>query len=657
MNPVRLIFCIHNHQPTGNFDSVNEQSYRDAYRPILDLAAEYPDFRFAMHTSGCLLEWLEANHPDYLDKLNGMVERGQVELVGGAMYEPILPVWPAEQVAAQIDAYTNSVQRRFGVTPTAFWLPERVWEPHLALTLADCGVRALPVDDAMVTAAGVLPDDLYRPLSTGPADKPIRLLPVPERLRYTIPFRPVAESLAFLQEAGVSVPGAVITYADDGEKFGSWPGTHHHVFGRGWMRRFIEQVLAASSWLQLTHFGDVMTESPTTHIALPAGTYREMSEWAEAAGSEGAALQRFADGTNWRNFLTKYSEADRLHTTVLDFARQKTDDHVLRAQCNCAYWHGVFGGVYLPHLRSALYEELARSRASAPSSAPVVKTEKAVYLANKGLCLRCTPATGGMLDTILQYDPPFNWGCTLTRRPEAYHEKLRRGSKGTPRGPGSVHSSRGVRGSNFEGLLMYDAYERASLLDHFFKSTGLISRFATGELEDTGDFIGQPYEITESDDTVALTRDGVVRFGGRSTQVQIAKAIQLEDEHTFEVKYNIKALGALEGRFGVEWNLTALAPTGPDRWVEVNGDQGGEPKSRKRYSGVRQFGIVDAWSGKAIRIDVSPSCDLWRFGLHTVSQSERSYQQVYQQTVFMAHWPLTGVRSLEAVFKVQLQKL
>jgi len=286
-----------------------------------------------------------------------------------------------------------------------------------------------------------------------------------------------------------------------------------------------------------------------------------------------------------------------------------------------------------------------------------VKTEKAVYLSNKGLCLRCTPATGGMLDTILQYDPPFNWGCTLTRRPEAYHEKLRRGSKGTPRGPRSVHSSRGVRRGNFEGQLEYDAYERASLLDHFFKSTGLISRFATGELEDTGDFIGQPYEITESDNTVTLTRDGVVRVGGRNTQVQIAKTIQLEDEHTFEVKYKVKAPGALEGRFGVEWNLTALAPTGPDRWVEVNGDQGGEPRSRKRYSGVHQFGIVDAWGGKAIRIDVSPSCDLWRFGLHTVSQSERSLEQVYQQTVFMPHWPLTGVRSLEAVFKVRLQKL
>jgi alpha-amylase len=382
-----------------------------------------------------------------------------------------------------------------------------------------------------------------------------------------------------------------------------------------------------------------------------------MSAWAEAAGSNPVAQQRSTDRTNWRNFLDKYSEANRLHTTALDFALQNTDDHLLRAQCNCAYWHGVFGGVYLPHLRSALWEELARSRAQAVNSVPVVQTEQAVYLSNKGLCLRCTPSSGGMLDTILQYDPPFNWGCTLTRRPEAYHEKLRRAATVPPRGPRSVHSRREVRRGNFKGLLMYDTYERASLLDHFFKSTGLISRFATGELDESGDFIDQPYELTESDGAVTLTRDGVVRVGGRITRVQIAKAIRLTDDHTFEVKYNVNAHGELEGRFGVEWNLTALAPTGPNRWVEVNGDQGGEPRSRKRYSDVNQFGLVDGWGRKAIRIDTSPNCDLWRFGLHTVSQSERSFEQVYQQTVFMAHWPLQGLKSLEAVFSVQLQHI
>ena len=40
-----------------------------------------------------------------------------------------------------------------------------------------------------------------------------------------------------------------------------------------------------------------------------------------------------------------------------------TDDMLIKkniwaAQCNCAYWHGVFGGLYLPHLRHGLYEKI-----------------------------------------------------------------------------------------------------------------------------------------------------------------------------------------------------------------------------------------------------------------------------------------------------------
>ena len=37
---------------------------------------------------------------------------------------------------------------------------------------------------------------------------------------------------------------------------------------------------------------------------------------------------------------------------------QKLLDALWAGQCNCAYWHGVFGGLYLPHLRQALYREL-----------------------------------------------------------------------------------------------------------------------------------------------------------------------------------------------------------------------------------------------------------------------------------------------------------
>src|SRR5207247_1313477 len=72
------------------------------------------------------------------------------------------------------------------------------------------------------------------------------------------------------------------------------------------------------------------------------------------AGPDGAFLR----GGHWRNFLVKYPEANRMHKKMLALSalcRARGDPPAARraigrAQCNDAYWHGVFGGLYLPHL-------------------------------------------------------------------------------------------------------------------------------------------------------------------------------------------------------------------------------------------------------------------------------------------------------------------
>ena len=59
-------------------------------------------------------------------------------------------------------------------------------------------------------------------------------------------------------------------------------------------------------------------------------------------------------GGHWKGFLRKYPEANRMHKTALHLSRLCRDRGdpgearraIARAQCNDAYWHGVFGGVY-----------------------------------------------------------------------------------------------------------------------------------------------------------------------------------------------------------------------------------------------------------------------------------------------------------------------
>jgi hypothetical protein len=566
------------------------------------------------------------------------------------MYEPILPIWPEAQIEAQVLAHRRFTQKRFGQSPEVIWLPERVWEPTLAGPFARLGIRGVPVDDSELREAGVSGTDLLKAWSCGSEAQPLRLFPISESLRYRIPFSPLEETLAELKAAAVGFERAVVVYGDDGEKFGSWPRTHAHVYAGGWLRRFLETMLA-TPWLKLSHFSELLDE-PATRIELPAGTYPEMVEWARLAG----AGRTVPSGQNpWRNFLAKYSEAGRLHRVVQDFAALGApSDHILRAQCNCAYWHGVFGGVYLPHLRSALYEELARSRQE--SSDGLIQVTSGVaghYLSTPDLDL-CVEEKGGALTVILPHDPPFNWACTLMRRKEAYHNELLHGESKTSQGPGSVHSAKGKGGNHWSKRLTYDPYERTSLVDHFLSGRVTVSHFAAGTLGERATFVRGPYHGSATNGQISLAATGSIDRD--ETAGSVTKTLRASGDGAFLVSYDVSQAAFPRGRFGVEWNLTALASAGPDRWLEINGRPAGEPRGRGTHTGVTEFGIVDRWGGKAIRVEFDPPGTLLHFGLHTVSQSERSYEHVYQQTAFLVHWPFAKDGRLKIRFQVRTTK-
>ena len=97
MRKFELVLLIHAHQPVGNFDDVLERAYTSSYLPFLEVLARHPSIRMGLHYSGSLLEWIERAHPEYFDRLRALVQRGQVEMVGGGFYEPILATIPPDQ--------------------------------------------------------------------------------------------------------------------------------------------------------------------------------------------------------------------------------------------------------------------------------------------------------------------------------------------------------------------------------------------------------------------------------------------------------------------------------------------------------------------------------------------------------------------------------
>ena len=153
--PLRLVLDVHCHQPIGNFGWVFADVFEQAYRPMVEALARHPRVRVGLHYTGPLLEWLIAERPSFIADLRVLVEREQVEILGGGLYEPVLASLPERDRIGQLQRMADAVEDAFGRRPRGAWLAERVWEPDVPTSLAAAGYGWTIVDDAHLRAAAV----------------------------------------------------------------------------------------------------------------------------------------------------------------------------------------------------------------------------------------------------------------------------------------------------------------------------------------------------------------------------------------------------------------------------------------------------------------------------------------------------------------------
>jgi alpha-amylase/alpha-mannosidase (GH57 family) len=454
MTAVRFVFGIHVHQPVGNFDHVFEEHTRDVYLPLLKALKDREFFPIVMHLSGPLLEWLEASHSSYLDMVGELASSGKIEMLLSGYYEPILAALPREDRVEQILWMQNAIKSRFGVTAKGLWLTERVWEPELAADLSNAGVRYVLVDDRHFLVSGFQRDQLHVPYRTESDGKTVDVLAIDERLRYLIPFRPPSEIADYVHELKAQGHRLAV-FADDGEKFGGWPGTREWVYEKGWLEDFLSTMekLVASGDMVLSTGSDALNDVPSGGLAyLPTASYREMEGWSlpPVAGKKLAELEAelgaeriagqdgaFVRGAHWRNFLVKYPESNRAHKKMMALSalsRRRGDPETARrsigrAQCNDASWHGVFGGLYLPHLREAVWLNLARAeeelRRDEALTIEVLDFDRdgrdEIWVHSSHFSALVSPAQGGSIVEFTVFKDGINYADVLTRRREVYH--------------------------------------------------------------------------------------------------------------------------------------------------------------------------------------------------------------------------------------------
>ncbi len=704
MHKVFFTLAIHNHQPVGNFEYVTEEAYSKAYLPFLNTLERHPDIKVVLHYCGVLYSFFEKRHPEFLELLRTLIKRGQAEILTGGFYEPLLPVLPEVDGIGQIRKMTDFIRSRLDYDPKGIWIAERVWEPHLPALLGKAGVCYTTLDDFHFKLSGLRDQDLRGYYLTDDGESAVGIFPGCERLRYLIPFHLVEEISGFLSERA-SKGNVAVAMADDGEKFGVWPDTYRSVYEEGWLERFFGMLEANKDWIQTITFYDYWRNNPpSSRVYLQTTSYREMGEWSLPAdaikeyeevlgslqGIVGTERARtLLRGGFWRNFLSKYPESNNLHKKMVHVSKKvhkainelgvqssefrekrskKTPNTKLltpnslleelwQGQCNDGYWHGVFGGIYLPHLRTSLYEHLIKAEIMADSVLHKVKlwldveerdidldTRAEILIGTPSMTLYIDPWDGGSLFEWDYRQKAFNLINTFARSEEGYHYKVHEASVESS-GLKTIHERTTVKEEGLDKHLRYDRYRRVSLLDHFLPAHTSLSNFVDGEYEEQGDFISSPYESAIRREgrgiMVSLKRGGKVK----GISVNLEKTLTFKpDKPIIDIEYRIGGEGAISSIFGVEFNIS-LSGKGPGRYLRLS-----EPDSEKKdmanpwdFSGIRDISMVDEWLGIAVILKTEPAMDLWHFPLETISQSEGGFERIYQHSVIFPHWTLDAI--------------
>jgi len=688
--PLRLVLVLHNHQPIGNFDHVFEQAYQDSYLPFLDVFERFDGLPIALHTSGSLMEWLAERRPEYVDRLAALVAAERLEIVGGPYYEPIMTMIPPCDRIGQIQSYTQWLEDRIGGKVRGMWMPERVWEQSLTPDVVRAGMVYTLLDDSHFKKAGLDEEQLYGYYVTEDQGDVLRVLPGSERLRYTIPFAPPHETIDYLRDVAQKRPGAVVFFGDDGEKFGTWPGTRAHCYDNGWLSQFFETLQANSDWIKVTTPGEAIDSTPPLgKVYIPEGSYREMTEWSLPAAKlnslqdvqhefeesgQWSKVTPFIRGGYWRNFKVKYPETNDMYARMQMVSRrlqemlqsgaegeliESAQRELYRGQCNCSYWHGAFGGAYLPHLRNAVYNHLIAAdnlldqyegRGWRSDQQPWVELTPDDYnldgrpdvrIANNRLNALVAPADGGHIYELDVKSICHNLLASLARRPESYHRQVLRGPSDDADGVTSIHDRVVFKQEGLNERLGYDAWPRRSLIDHFFAADVAAESVASGQADEKGDFLRAPYEAklrrSEGRVQLQLSREGVV--SGR--HVRLTKGITLNSsDATLEIGYYMENLPADIGlNLAPELNFAGMPSGADDRFFrDGNGNELGQLGAQLDLQGATQLNLVDQWLGLEVGLSFDQPTAVWTYPVETVSQSEGGFELVHQSVAVVPHW-------------------
>jgi len=674
---IYLPIVFHLHQPVDNFQFVFEHAFEQSYKPLLQCIERHPSVKVGIHLSGPVLEWLEQKKPEYIEQLIHMVRCNQVEIVGGAFYEAILPIIPDEDKLAQIQMMRNYVQEVFGTDIHGFWLAERAWEPHLPKIFEEANIEYVMIDDNHVRTCGVNDDEVLHAFTTEDQGAQITVLPINEQIRYLIPWKPAIKTYEYLSTLRNVEDDSRATFViSDAEKMGIWPAgegrsTHDICYEKGydglpWLDKWFTFIEILDWVVSVTPHEYLMHHRPKKLIYIPTASYDRMGVWALPTEErqrletllndaklnrvystflDGRKITRneevlqFCKGTFWRNFLIKYPESNTLHKRVM-FGRKivkhaerlvgKIDaiktawKEIYKAECNDIYWHGLFAGIYYIFLRHAAFKHAITAQRIAEQLLRERNVLSPVQLMKEDI------ERDGNDEIILQnaklavFIKPHDGGSIyeIDQKQSAYNIL-------------NVLTRRKEAYHDESIKVVQDRWRRTSFRDHFISPETTIQQVSDDIYKEWGDFTTANYEIVLCEEQNKFARTVLAKKGNvKACKLDITKEFVVRSDYQeILVTYTIEACPknsiTLQATFSPEINFIM---TGDPKKVEASIDSTPINLFQNQIIVGQSFSSSDPDNVINIRVQFEHDTRFFLINIESKAKSELGWESLYQGT-------------------------
>lgn len=154
-----------------------KEAYEKAYKPLGVLLFGNLDFKFSFHFSGPQLELFRKHNPEFVELLKTLLVRKQIEIIGGGYYNPLFPLLFPTDRSAQIEKLSLAIRQNFGRRPRGMRLFADSWDSSLVLTLDECNMEYVLLENALLPPS----KRLLLPLVMSYRGKTVKVLPVCSR--------------------------------------------------------------------------------------------------------------------------------------------------------------------------------------------------------------------------------------------------------------------------------------------------------------------------------------------------------------------------------------------------------------------------------------------------------------------------------------------